>query len=211
MSDGTLVVPRAETSVQDPWAVPPGCSAVTLLRATDGSVPPLRTTVAAWFDEERLTFVFAGEDRGVVATHLVHDAPLYEEDVVEVFLSPGDRREYFEIEVNPLGTTFDARVSSPDGVRATMTVDRSWECEGLFAAVRRTPDRLEVVVRIPFAALGTSAPPPGSRWRGNLYRIDRDSARGHEFLAWRPTMKTPPDFHVAGAFGTLEFSGPASR
>ena len=120
MADDTILVPRAEFAIEEPWAIPPGCPVVNLRRSTDGSQPRLRTTVAVYADDACLNVVFSGEDDGIVATHLEHDAPLYQEDVVELFLSTDDPHVYFEIEVNPLGTIFDARITSPDGVRATM-------------------------------------------------------------------------------------------
>ena len=104
---------------------------------TDGGAPRLATTVAAYYDDDFLTVVFDAEDDEIVATYLGHDEPLWQEDVVEIFLAPEGLTPYFEIEVNPLGTTFDARIDSPDGVRATMTTDLAWTCEGLFAALRR--------------------------------------------------------------------------
>ena len=200
-----LVVPFALFSIEEPWRVPEVCDRVELRRASDGGAARQRTTVAAYFDDEMLTVVFAGVDDRVVATHLRHDAPLYEEDVVEVFLAPARLEEYFEIEVNPLGTTFDARIESPDGVRSTMKTDLAWTCEGLFPGVRRDGDTLDVVIRIPFAALGRTAPGDGETWRGNFFRIDRDPTLGDDFLAWQPTMRTPADFHVPAAFGTLRF------
>lgn len=205
MNGDTLLVPRAAFSIEDPWAVPAVCQPIRMARATDGSLPRLPTSVAIYCDPDRLTFVFCGDDEGVVATHLEHDAPLYQEDVVEVFLSPSDPTVYFEIEVNPLGTSFDARITSPDGVRATMRTELDWTCGDLFAAVRRTPRTLDVLVRLPFASLGVDSPKPGDVWRGNLFRIDRDRDRGDEFTAWRPTMRVPPDFHVVAAFGALQF------
>lgn len=206
-----LVVPFAHFSIEEPWEVPQVCDRVELRRATDGSAARQRTSAAVYFDDEMLTVVFAGVDDRVVATHLEHDAPLYEEDVVEVFLAPVRLEEYFEIEVNPLGTTFDARIESPDGVRSTMKTDLAWTCEGLFTGVRRdfagriAGATFAVVIRIPFASLGRPAPANGETWRVNLFRIDRDPALGDDFLAWQPTMRTPPDFHVPAAFGTLRF------
>lgn len=206
-----LVVPFAPYSIEDPWAVPEGCERVTLRRAADGLPSRLRTTAALYHDDRMLTAVFDGVDDGVRATHFDHDAPLYEEDVVELFLAPEDPRVYFEVEVNPLGTTFDAKISSPDGVRATMRTDLTWNCAGMLAAVRREPSRLAIVVRLPFVSLGRKAPADGETWGANLFRIDRHPERGDEFMAWRPTMKTPADFHVAAAFGTLQFRRRARR
>jgi hypothetical protein len=206
-----LTVVRSTFDVTDPWRVPSGATWTTLVRAMDGQPPRLRTEVAALWDHEAITFHFRAEDDGIVATHTLHDAPLYEEDVVEVFIAPRESAQYFEIEVNPLGATFDARIVSPDGVRATMRAEVEWTCEGLFAAVSSrsggdTGDASEwrTVIRMPFASLEADLPEPGDGWRGNLFRIDR-SESGDEYSAWRPTMKSPADFHVAAAFGTLRF------
>jgi hypothetical protein len=202
MEIAVLEVPRAEFSIEDPWAIPDGCVPAALKRATDGRAPRLATTVTAYHDDDFLTVIFAAEDDGIVATYLGHDEPLWQEDVVEIFLAPEGLTPYFEIEVNPLGTTFDARIDSPDGVRATMTTDLAWTCDGLFAAIRRDDGkRMQIVIRIPFAALKKSG-----EWRANFFRIDRSASHGDEFSAWQPTMKTPPDFHVTAAFGILRFA-----
>jgi hypothetical protein len=191
--------------MEDPWGVPQGCERVALRRSTDGAEPRLHTDIAVYADDECLNVLFQGEDDGVVATHLQHDAPLYQEDVVEMFLAPVTPRRYFEIEVNPLGTTFDAAIDSPDGVRSTMTADLAWECANLFAAVRKMPGRTDTIVRLPFACFGPR-PNPGDEWRGNFFRIDRSKKRGDEYMAWQPTMKNPADFHVAAAFGRIVFA-----
>jgi hypothetical protein len=199
-------VPYGEFSMELPWDLPPGLVPVPLRRAIDGQSPHLATEVALWRDRECLNVLFRGDDDEVIAGYFEHDAPLYQEDVVEIFAAPQDPTRYFEIEVNPLGTVFDALIHSPDGIRSTMNADLSWTCEGLFRAIRRTPHHFATIVRIPFAALGVHAPQSGDRWRGNLFRIDRHPTRGDEFSAWQPTMKTPADFHVAAAFGEWVFS-----
>lgn len=201
-----LAVPRAEFSIEDPWSIPPQCASVVLRRATDGGTPRQGTSVAAYYDNDFLTVVFVADDDEVVATYRVHDEPLWQEDVFEIFIAPDGLTPYFEIEVNPLGTTFDARIDSPDGVRSTMRADLAWTCTGLFAALRRDDDRTsQLVIRMPFAAVGSS-PESGQEWRGNFFRIDRSARHGDEFNAWHPTLKTPADFHVAAAFGNLRFA-----
>ncbi len=200
-----LTVPRAEFSIGEPWAIPRGSEPVRLRRATDGGQPRLPTDLVVYSDAECLHILFHSQDDGVVATHLRHDAPLYEEDVVEAFVAPTELTRYYEIEVNPLGTTFDARVDSPDGIRKTMKIDVSWECENLFAAVRKVSGSIDTIVRIPFASLGARTPKPREEWRGNFFRIDRSPSRGDEYSAWQPTMKNPADFHVAAVFGRIVF------
>lgn len=210
MGGDTLIVPRAAFDLQEPWTAPPACTPVRLRRSSDSAAPRLATSVAAWFDDEFLTVLFSAADDLLVATYRDHDDPLYEQDVMEVFLAPVVPSRYFEIEVSPRGTVFDARIESPDGIRATMQVDRAWNCEGLFRAVRSVLESsgaisLDVVVRIPFHSLGCATPREGERWRANFYRIDRHPQRDDEFTSWQPTGMEPPDFHVPSAFGTLVF------
>lgn len=210
MSSHTLVVLRREFSMEDPWAIPPSCTPIRLRRATDGAAPRLSTTVSAYYDDEFLTVVFSAADDHIVATMVRHDDPLYEEDVVEVFLAPRRPEEYFEVEVSPIGSTFDARIESPEGVRSSMRVDMSWHCGGLMAAVRkriasRTSMSVDTVMRIPFATLGGPAPRNGELWRGNFFRIDRHPSEGDEYSAWSPTMRDPADFHVTACFGRFLF------
>lgn len=206
----TLVVPRGGFDMEDPWTVPAGCNPVRLRRATDAAPPRLSTSVAVWYDDLWLTLLFTAADDHIHSTHLQHDAPLYEEDVVEAFLAPETVIRYFELEVSPRGTTFDARIDSPDGARATMQVDRDWTCEGLLAFVRSVTESdrstsVDTLLRLPFAGLDRPTPQPDETWRANFFRIDRHPRLGDEFSAWQPTLRNPADFHVPAAFGALRF------
>ena len=206
----TLVVPRAAFDMDDPWATPAGCSPVRLRRATDAAAPRLATSVAAWYDDRYLSLLYSAADDHIRATYHSHDDPLYEQDVVEVFLAPDGLVRYFEIEVSPHGIIFDATIDSPNGTRDGLRADRGWTCEGLFVALRTVTESdgamsVDTVLRIPFAAIGRPTPAQGETWRGNFFRIDRHPEHGDEFSAWQPTLKTPPDFHVAAAFGVLRF------
>ena len=204
-----LRVVRSEFSIGDPWRSPSSSSPVRLLRATDGGVPHLATSVSVYFDSDWLSVVFSAADDHIVASYRSHDDPLYEEDVVEVFVAPRDVSDYYEVEVSPIGTIFDAHIRSPEGSRKTMRTDRSWNA-GALAAIRKVAEQdgqltVDTLVRIPFAALGVPAPADGEVWRANFFRIDRHPDRGDEYSAWRPTLLTPADFHVPAAFGQIEF------
>ena len=210
MSSETIHLVRGAFSIEDPWAPPRNCEVVRLRLSTDGRAPRLATTVSPWYDDEYLNLVFAAADDHVVATMTGRDDPIYNEDVVEVFLAPDRPTLYYEIEVSPLGTTLDARIDSPQGVRQGMHADFAWDCTDLVAAVRRTPEAagqltIETLIRIPFRAFGREEPPVGETWLGNFFRIDRHPDEGDEYTAWRPTMRDPADFHVTAAFGSLKF------
>lgn len=200
MQAASLPVPFAELSIEDPWALPEGVTPVELREATEGRVPRLATSAGVWWDREYLNVLFTGDDDAVIASYFGHDDPLWQEDVVEIFAAPLAPTAYFEVEVNPLGTVFDALIHSPDGVRETMRTDLAWTCEGIFVANRRTPHHFATIVRMPFASFGI-VPKKGDAWRGNLFRVDRHPMYGTEYSAWQPTLRTPADFHVVAAFG----------
>jgi hypothetical protein len=205
-----IEITRSTFSAAEPWARPGGASGARLRDSSTGSPPRLETTCTPFHDGHRLIVLFSCRDDEIVSTYEERDQPLYEEDVVEIFLAPATLEEYFEIEVSPRGIVFDARVQSPDLERSTMRVDRRWDCAELFAGVRITRGEselftVETVVVIPFASLEVDPPGPGAEWRGNFFRIDRSASHGDSFSAWQPTGRTPPDFHVPAAFGKLVF------
>jgi hypothetical protein len=175
-----------------------------LVDAATGGPPRLSTVLRVALRGRSLCVRFDGRDDGAVATYTGHDTNLWEEDVYEVFLAPVDPPHlYFEFEVNPLGTTFDARVDSPNLVRAGMNVNTSWDCAGLSVTVRRRPDRWSAVLNVPLEELVDPIP---ARWRANFYRVDRGAPSGHadEFSAWSPVLKAPADYHEATRFGVMK-------
>ena len=123
-------------------------------------------------------------------------AALWDKDVVELFVAPDPSRldHYTEYEWAPNGDALDLRIRRPDsdfawssGMEWKVRVDKShqlWRCE----------------VRIPLASLSDSKPTVGTRWRVNLYRIDRANKA---FLASNPTLNG--SFHTPDRFGWLEF------
>lgn len=204
-------VPLRKFDSTEPWNLQEGCPPLPLRRSHDASPARLATLVHLFRDEERLYVLYSGVDASILATRLGRDEPLWEEDVLEIFVAPERITRYFEIEVSPLGTLCDAVIDSPDGQRATMRPDFSWDSPGTWAAIRRVRRgreslwRFETLLAIPFADLQVPTPVAGERWRANFYRIDRDAALGDEYCAWRPTGKNPPDFHVPESFGEIVF------
>jgi Carbohydrate-binding family 9 len=166
-----------------------------------GAIPRLRTAVRVGVRNDVLLVRFDGRDDGMVASLRRRDEPLWTEDVYEVFLSPLDPpTTYFELEINPLGAIFDARVTSPDLLRTTMHVDPAWKLAGLRSSSRVKPGRWTATLKIPLAPLFEGATRP-REWRANFYRVDRGDR--DEFSAWSPTGRNPPDFHEALRFGRM--------
>jgi Carbohydrate-binding family 9 len=195
----TVTVPRLENTDR---LVEKGLR-LHLVDAVDGGPPGRPTVLRLGHRAGRLLVRFDGRDPSVVATILARDGDLFAEDVCEVFLGPESTPAvYYEFEINPLGTVFDARIASPDLDRRTMRVDRAWRCPGLRTRSLRRPGRWSAVFSIPLRELYEESDSSGGIWRANFFRIDRDIS-GDEYTAWRPTGQTPPNFHVPERFGTL--------
>jgi len=156
---------------------------------------------------------FACQDTRIYATLTARDAPLWEEEVVEIFVDDnGDGVSYVEIEVNPLNTLLDLFVLNrpPQPFRPLF----DWDSVGMRHAVSvdgdpRDPhsaDRgWQVEMAIPWADFATvphQPPQVGDVWRINLYRIDWFEGQ-QELYAWSPTLCEI--FHVPGRFGQLVF------
>ena len=181
---------------------------------TDSGPVTQKTEAKLCWDDKRLYIAFKCHDSDIWGTLLNRDDPVYEEEVVEVFLDTDcDMKNYYEIEVSPRNVVFDARIFNPTEIRRDMQADISWDCIGMKTAtcVNGTlDDRTDkdeywtVEISIPFACLFgvlSMSPRDGEVWRINLYRIERSPA--FELISWSPTMK--PDFHIPSAFGRMVF------
>ncbi|WP_256759255.1 carbohydrate-binding family 9-like protein [Cohnella sp. WQ 127256] len=177
---------------------------VELVDVLEGDKPRLRTAVKACWTKEELIIRFECEDDHVVATMTEHDAPLYEEDVVEVFIdTSGSGEVYYELEISPRNVVFDAIVHN--NLQGSFTADTSWHAEGMrTAVVVGEGGSWSCELQIPFSAVG-NVPAPGTVWRWNLYRIDDDQQGERHFWAWSPTGAI--QFHVPSRFGMLTFEG----
>lgn len=176
----------------------------------DGSGPPRwQTRVAIEWNESGLFILFACDDDDAWGTLVDRDAPLWQEEAVELFLASGDEtpNSYFEFEVSPLGALFDARVDNPHGDRIGMWVDVAWNCSGIRWSAAPTGERQNwrAELFVPWSGLGLEAPPP--LLRANFYRIERPRDGAPEFSCWSPTLTSPADFHRPARFGVLELIG----
>ncbi len=185
-----------------PWReLPP----VRFADAITGAAPKQGTEVRATWDDDEFRLLFVVDDTDPWATITQRDAPLYEEETVEVFFDPaGDLETYFEIEVNPLGTVLDLVLRKS---RSGYKGDVAWDCDGLRTLVRIHAGGWSAELAIPFASVTNSPPRNGSQWRANFCRIDRPSRDGslpRELTAWSPPLRA--SFHTPERFGVIEFA-----
>ena len=175
--------------------------AATLVETVTGHPPAQATWFRTAWTPAEFHVLFHAEDSDPWATHGVRDAPLYEEEVLEVFLDPvGDLRAYFEIEVNPLNTVLDLVLrKTANGYRK----DKRWRCEGLRTSVTCDERSWTAHLAIPFTSLVPEVPETGTVWRGNFFRIDRPEKAPRELSAWSATGRAT--FHTPERFGMIEF------
>lgn len=187
--------------------------AITPFILADGGGPALQQTAARLgCDAECLYVRFDCEDRDIWGTYRERDEPIYDEEVVELFISPGAATpgEYFEFEISPDGVFFDARISNLDEDRATLRVDLAWNANARWWTRREDhAGRWMAILALPWRCL-TSEPLP-SVWRANLFRIERPRDGEPEFSCWSPTFTTPADFHKPSRFGYLMLAEETER
>ena len=207
----TLLVPR----VAEAWHVDADpfrwnwSQAATLppLRLADGSTyARQQTLVRIAYNRYGLFVRFDCDDTDIWGTYTQRDDPIYDEEVVEVFIAPGDATpvDYYEFEVSPNGVLLEVLAHNPTGKRSELRLDFTWDCAGLQWAAQRDDARNQwrVIYAFPWASIGAPKELP-THWRANFYRIDRPHDADHEFSCWSPTMINPADFHRPGYFGHL--------
>ncbi|HMN31337.1 MAG TPA: carbohydrate-binding family 9-like protein, partial [Caldilineaceae bacterium] len=173
-----------------------------------GSGPAQQQTVTRICYNDQALFVrFDCADRDIWGTLRQRDDPIYDEEVVEVFIGPGEETpiDYYEFEVSPHGVMLDLTVHSPNGNRNGMVADFAWDCPGLewAAGYDEAAQHWWAVMVLPWASIGAPGQLP-KLWRANFYRIERPHDSAAEFSCWSPTLTDPADYHRPARFGLLE-------
>ncbi len=176
--------------IEEPaWAEVPWTSDFIDIRGPDWPTPPWVTQAKLMWDEHALYVAARLEEPHVWATLSQRDAIVWREDDFEVFLDPdGDGLNYFEIEVNALGTVLDLFLERPYNKGGSAIID--WDLDGLLVAVNvdgtaNEPSDIDagwnVEMAIPWDGLtppensgGPPIQPPtaGDEWRVNFSRVD---------------------------------------
>lgn len=164
------------------------------------------------WSEGYLFVLFDVSDEHIWGTLKNNDDPIWQEEVIEVFLSFGRAtpKEYCELQFSPNGVKYDAWVKNPTGKRGEgFDVDVSWNVDGLDFLQKIEVDgspgkgKWVTLVKIPPAAITKDRFSEGDLLRINLFRID-GYPKQDSFQAWQPTEKNPPDFHVPEKFALIK-------
>ena len=176
-------------------------------------VADYQTKTKVLYSETGIYFLFDCKDKKLTSTMQADNLNLWEEDVVEVFLwTDEDYPVYFEYELSPLNYELPIIVPNFNGkflgwlpwkyygdkrtMHATSSTGGEKKSGGSVSgwiAEFFIPYRL-------LEPLNNVPPASGTKWRANMYRIDRDSA----VLAFN-WQKTNITFHEYKNFGTFVF------
>ena len=186
------------------------------LRSHNGDIPEFeQTEVRIWYNDQALYLGWICHDTNIQATLTNRDGNLWEEEVVEFFVTPSALNRYFEFQWNPVGTIFDAVVTNTldeQNISKGYNFDFTFNASNLVSAVIMTggggdanhrAKGWQVETMIPFKEIDQPVPKPKDVWRGNFFRINRGPNQIVQFLCWSPPYS--PWFHQPKYFGNLEF------
>ncbi len=203
---------EAQRTSADPAALlSPGAAAWEDAREVVWGAAPYRTRFRALWSERGLHLRFESEDDGPWFTMTNRDDPLWEEEVVEIFLDPLSDGRYVEVELNPANVVCDLRKLGPGEVASDPIgrMDRGFSVTGMQTAVSDADGAWIGTLFFPWEGLDLPGPPaPGSEFPFNIFRIKRPGGpeapeEGAVFAAWSPTGS--PSFHVPEVFRPLRF------
>ncbi len=207
----TLGVPPLEGAVTVDGNLSESCYASTplvpafVVAGQPGRRPAATRAWLFWLDEG-LVFAFDCDDTTpVAAPESGNEREVDPQDRVELFLWSGNEADpYFCIEVAAQGAVHDyaARFYRQFDDRWSPL---EWECDA-----KPRPGGYQVEVALSRAALEEMGFPwrPGTRLRAGLFRADFAPGKpdAPDWITWVDARTPQPDFHVAGAFGTIELS-----
>ena len=177
---------------------------------TGVNVSDVQTEVRAFWTDSAIYFLFICPYKVLnLFTPAQTGAPrnkLWDRDVVEIFLGSDwqNTRRYREFEIAPTGDWIDLAID----LDRRGGNDRSWRSGWTTTARIDTERKIwYAAARIPLNAISETPVVRGTRWRGNLYRIDGEGSDAvRSFLCWRPSCVTNRDpNHVPERFGAFVF------
>ena len=152
-----------------------------------------------------------------------HDAIIYHDNDFEVFIDPdGDSKNYYELELNALGTVFDLFLNKPYNKGGKADISRGFR--GLKSAVavygsinnpRDTDSRWTVEIAIPWSAFDENhIPENGETWRFNFSRVEWQTdtvagkyqkKKGVPESNWVWSVQGAVNMHIPERWGKITF------
>ncbi|WP_190809919.1 carbohydrate-binding family 9-like protein [Flagellimonas sp. S3867] len=152
------------------------------------------------------------EEENILAEKTEPNSYVFKDSCVEFFFDPLANGEYYNFEINCIGTTLLAhgpqrkprKFISGDTIKNVIKTESSLGSESF--TERTGGHTWEMTVILP-AEIFTNDPGiqlKGLRSRGNFYKCADNTSKRH-YLSWNPIDTKKPDFHRPEYFGELIF------
>lgn len=176
--------------------------------------PALKTFFKMMYDDENIYIGAVLEESDIKGSLTQRDDIIWKDNDFEIFIDPyGDGRDYYEFEINPLGTVMDLLMTKPyrEGGEFLM----HWDFKDLKTAVYHdgtlndpsdTDNAWYVELSIPLKSVqrGGKSPLDQEVWRMNFSRIEWIKEGGpEENWVWSPTGVV--DIHIPDRWGYVTF------
>lgn len=197
--------------------------------------PRYNTRVKMAWDDQYIYFAAEVEDPHIWANLKEHDQIVFFDNDFEIFMDPdGDNHNYYEYEVNALGTIFDLFIVKSYRVGAPPI--HEWDFKGLKQGISidgtlNNPNDVDrkwtIEIAIPFSSMayGTKNPSTKKPWRLNFSRVEWDTkfengkyvkevdpstGRGKPENNWVWSPQGVINMHYPERWGYLSFSNSTS-
>ncbi|KAG1668749.1 hypothetical protein FOA52_014295 [Chlamydomonas sp. UWO 241] len=127
VTDGAGAAPTIDGRMDDPaWEAAPWSEAFSDINGPEKLVPRHATRMKMLWDDQYLYIGLWNDEPHPWANLTLHDSIIYKDNAVEVFIDPdSDNHNYYEVEVNALGTMWDLFLTKP--YRDGAAVLHNWE------------------------------------------------------------------------------------
>lgn len=190
----------------------------SFFHSTNGDVSDFETHFSLTYNNDFLKVTFSCKDNPFTAENTLtqHNAPLYNQEVFEVFIGLGaeDSKEYLEIEINPNNALWIGQISNPALGEAAQSIVRLFSPDeaGIKHSIEIQENAWSGFLHIPWSFIGEDK---NGDYRINFYRIrSRVShpnpewecdAETCDFVCWQSTFSgKDPAFHRPKRFGYLK-------
>jgi len=168
-------------------------------------------TVQIAYNEKELFLRYQVVEQTVKAVVTENNGSVWTDSCVEFFLSPEGNDEYYNLEVNCIGTVLlgfrkkglYASHATEDQIN---TIRRISSLGDAPFAERKEETQWQITIAIPWEVFFNHAlqPVKGKKMRGNFYKCGDDLSVPH-FVSWTKIDTPEPSFHQPEFFGGLEF------
>jgi hypothetical protein len=172
---------------EEAWQAAPNTRAFVDIEGSSKPAPTWKTTAKMLWDDQYFYVSADLEEPHLWSLLTERDSVIFHDNDFEVFIDPdGDTQDYYELEINALGTEWDLLLERP--YRDGGTALHAFDTPGLISAVhmrgtvndaRDVDQGWSVEIAIPWAALAPLAPsamPPQDKdvWWVNFSRVEWD-------------------------------------